>query len=77
LLAGLVLPTLLLLLATLAGLVLPTLLATLLTTLVLLAALLALLVWITHQSFPRLLTGSGGSTAARELLSVRHSTRDV
>jgi len=44
-LAGLVLPTLLL--ATLAGLVL----ATLLTTLVLLAALLVILVWITHRVF--------------------------
>ena len=53
LLSGLVLPALLL--ATLAGLVL----ATLLTTLVLLAALLLVLViwvWIAHRFFPSLLT---------------------
>jgi hypothetical protein len=53
LLSGLVLPALLL--ATLAGLVL----ATLLTTLVLLAALLLVLViwvWIAHRLFPSLLT---------------------
>jgi fatty acid desaturase len=64
LLAGLALPALLLL-AALAGLVLPALLATLLTTLVLLATLI-LLVWITHCRFPRLLTHSGDSTAARD-----------